>query len=175
MNAEYRFQLIALVIPISLDLSLVCSQSDIRRATEYRDALEGKWVSIAPFVYADGTTIPPSLLRDPADQNYLSKGVQAVGFALMSTALAAVIISAVWVVAYRHNALVLASQPHFLGLFCFGSAITAAAIFPLSFDESYGWSEDQLSKACLTAPWLVCMGHIFCYNALFTKVCCICC
>ena len=144
--------------------------TEVARATEYYDPVKGQWVSINPFVYADGRTSPPDLLRDPANQNYLHRGVRTAGLTLMSTALIAAISSVVWVVVFRHHSLVLASQPPFLCLFCAGCALTALAIIPLSFDESYGWSEEQLSRACLSVPWLVIMGHIFCYNALFTKV-----
>ena len=144
--------------------------TSVARVTEYHDPVKGEWVSINRFVYADTTTSPPSLLRDPANQNYLSEDVRAAGLTLMSTALIAAIVSALWVVYYRHDAIVLASQPPFLYLFCIGCALTASAIIPSSFDESYGWNESQLSNACLSIPWLVIMGHIFCYNALFTKV-----
>ena len=35
-----------------------------------------------PFIFADGTPNPPSLLRDPPEQNYLSPSLNIFGFFL---------------------------------------------------------------------------------------------
>jgi hypothetical protein len=40
----------------------------------------------------------------------------------------------------------------------------------LSFDESYGWSEEQLSTGCMAIPWLLPIGFITTYSALFGKL-----
>jgi hypothetical protein len=40
----------------------------------------------------------------------------------------------------------------------------------MSFDESYGWTEDMLSAGCTALPWLLVIGHVMQYMALFAKV-----
>jgi len=125
--------------------------------------------SFVDTVYADNTTIPP-LLRDTPEQNYLEQGVRITGFAIMGCVLLMALVSASWVYCYRNDRVLRASQVPFLYLLCLGSALEAVAILPMSFDESYWWSESQLSKACMAIPWLFCLGYIVTYSALFGKV-----
>lgn len=129
-----------------------------------------KWQSIQPFVYADGTTTAPLLLRDPPNQNYLSTEVQSTGLALFTFAFSLIVISVVWITIYRNHAVVKASQPIFLYMLAFGSLLISGAIFTNSFDESYGWTTNQLGNACASTPWLLIVGHIINYSALFTKL-----
>lgn len=76
----------------------------------------------------------------------------------MGMSLFTVFVSAVWVVANRGHAVVVAAQPPFLyGLF-FGATVMSFVIFCFSFDESYGWDGAQLSRACVAVPWLACTG-----------------
>jgi hypothetical protein len=131
---------------------------------------DGVWNQIEDFVYADGRIVPPEFLRTQPDQNYLSSGIRAVGFALMGMALLAAAVIAAWVWWHRKHRIVLAAQPHFLYLLVFGSAVSASTIMCISFDESYGWSEQSLSRACMATPWLLSLGHIITYGALFSKL-----
>jgi len=140
------------------------------RVSECREAMNGTWFEINPFLYADRSTSPPALLRDPGDQNYLSPGVRAVGLAMMSIALLTVTACFVWIIVYRNHAVVKASQPNFLLFFCAGSAITSLTILPASFDESHGLSEAALTVACISKPWLATMGHMVTYYALYAKL-----
>lgn len=138
--------------------------------SDYFDPREKKWVELRKFVYADGTTDPPLPLRDTPDQNYLSVGARTFGLILMGMSLFTVFVSAVWVVANRGHAVVVAAQPPFLyGLF-FGATVMSFVIFCFSFDESYGWDGAQLSRACVAVPWLACTGDMIVYSALFTKL-----
>lgn len=138
--------------------------------TEFRDATTQQWQKVNPFVYADGSTSPPQLLRNPADQNYLSDGVRAAGFTLAGTAYFCVLLSLLWLFAYRHHTVVIASQPFFLMLMCIPCALITTVIVLKAFDESHGWSEQQLTSACIAVPWLVPIGIIVPYNCLFCKV-----
>ena len=138
--------------------------------TEFRDPTTQQWQKVNPFVYADGSTSPPQLLRNPADQNYLSKGARAVGFSLAGIAYFCVLSSLLWLFAYRHHTVVIASQPFFLMMMCISCNFITTAIVISGFDESYGWSEQQLTSACIAVPWLVPIGVIVPYNCLFCKV-----
>jgi len=132
--------------------------------------MEAQWQEVDPFIFRDGTNLPPLLLRTTPEQNYLNVGMRAAGLALMSIALFACTASAVWVFVNRKHRIVRAAQPYSLYLVCLGSFITTFAILPLSYDESYGWSTEQLSSGCMSIPWLVSMGNIISYGALFSKV-----
>ena len=76
----------------------------------------------------------------------------------MTTALLAVLVSLTWVLVYRSNQVVIAAQPPFLYVLFLGSAILAFIILVSSFDESYGWDETMLSMACVSIPWMACLG-----------------
>jgi hypothetical protein len=131
-----------------------------------------KWSGqgLLPFVYRDGRTVPPELLRDEPDQNYLSSGLRAMGFALMGIALLCCIVSATWVFVRRKHRVLRASQPEFLYLIAFGSAVQASSIITISNDESFGWSTEALSRACMASAWLLPFGTLIIYAALFTKL-----
>jgi hypothetical protein len=131
---------------------------------------EGQWIPLEAFSYADGRDVPPDLLRREPEQNHLTPGVRAVGFALMGIALLTAVAAAVWVFLHRKHRIVRAAQPYFLYELCLGAIISASTIFPISFDESYGWSDQQLGRACMATPWLLSLGHIITYGALFSKL-----
>lgn len=128
------------------------------------------WEQIqVPFVYRDGGTEPPALREQP-DQNYLSRGLRGLGLALMSVTLMACVVCALWVFFRRKHNVLRASQPIFCYLLAFGAFVEASAIYTISNDESYGWNEEELSRACMATPWLLVMGFTFIYSALFTKL-----
>lgn len=131
---------------------------------------EGEWIPMQPIIFADGRGVPPDLLRAEPEQNYLSPGVRAVGFALMGIAILTAVAAAVWVFLYRKHRIVVAAQPYFLYLLCGGAITSASTIVAISFDESYGWSSQQLGRACMASPWLLSLGHIITYGALFSKL-----
>ena len=76
----------------------------------------------------------------------------------MGIALLSVFVSVAWVVAYRAHAVVIAAQPLFLYVLCFGTAVYSLVILLSSFDEGSGWDETMLSKACMAIPWLAATG-----------------
>lgn len=121
------------------------------------------------FVYNDGSTVSPAL-QDQPNQNYLSRGLRSLGLALMSITLMTAVVCAFWVLLRRKHTVLRASQPVFLYLISFGAIVETSAIYTISNDESYGWNEEQLSKSCMATPWLLILGIIFIYSALFTKL-----
>jgi len=116
---------------------------------------EKHWHHIEPFVYRDGRTVPPELLRDEPDQNYLTRGLRIMGYTLMGIVLFGAVLCASWVFLRRNHRVLRASQPVFLYLIAFGTAIEALTIVTISNDESYGWSTESLSISCMANPWYV--------------------
>ena len=88
----------------------------------------------------------------------------------MSVALISCTCAFVWVYRSRKHPILQRAQPLALQMICFGSFMISWSIFPLSFDESYGWTEQQLSRGCMSVPWLVSVGHIIVFGAIFAKV-----
>ena len=129
-----------------------------------------QWNMKQDSIYGGGRTLPPLLLRDDPEKNYLSPHLQALGLSLMAFAAAASVACGLWVFVYRKHRVLKASQPPFLYLACFGALAQALAIFTISFDESDGWTEDQLGAACMAMPWLLALGTILVYGALFSKL-----
>jgi hypothetical protein len=82
--------------------------------TEIRDPNTGEFMKLAPFVYADGSDVPPELLRDVPEQNYLDSGIRALGLSLMAIALLLVLLGTTWIVIHRNHHVVIAAQPPFL-------------------------------------------------------------
>lgn len=134
------------------------------------NVITNEWWPATNFVYSDGRTVPPDLLRDQPEQNYLSRGLKILGLTLMSLSIFLAIVSAIWVCACRKHRVLKASQPYFLYLVCFGAVVQSSAVLTISFDESYSKSQDQLSKACMATPWLLALGHTIIYGSLFTKM-----
>ena len=123
-----------------------------------------------PFYFRDGSITAPSLLRDPANQNYLSPVLRYVGIFLMGLSLSCCLAFGVWVFVYRADRIVKASQPQFLYLLIFGAALSSLSIFGISTDEDWGYTVEQLGRHCMGIVWLASLGHIVTYSALFTKV-----
>jgi len=128
------------------------------------------WKEISPFTWPDGSTDRPPPLRNPPNFNFLSTGLKALGYALLGIAVGFSLGSMIWVYIHREHRIVRAAQPFFLYVVGMGCIIFCAGIVPLSFDESSGMSEQQLSAACMSTPWLVCFGVIIMYCGLFSKL-----
>ena len=123
-----------------------------------------------PFYFADGTTVAPAKLRDDGEQNYLSPEVRAFGLSILGLDWSLCLGNCPWVYCFRKHRVLAVSQPVFLYQLSLGVATFVAPIFTLSWDESFGWSEQQLSAGCTSSPWLIALGHTTVYMALFTKL-----
>jgi len=134
--------------------------------------VEGGWEAIpnTQFIYRDGSTTAPSTLRRVFDANYITQSVRVIGLTLMCIALLISVVCIVLLGWLRKDPIVQRAQPFFMQILCVGSIIMSSAIFALSFDEDAGWSEDQLSVACTSFPWLFFIGHVLMFCALFTKL-----
>jgi len=138
--------------------------------TESLDPATGEWIQYAPFIYADGTTNPPKVLRTEPEQNYISKGFQAAGLTLFAIAMATVLASFLWVLKNRDHSVVIAAQPLFLDRLCLGSAMVSLTILLASFDESMGFNEQSLTGVCYAWFWLDALGSTMIYSSLFIKL-----
>jgi hypothetical protein len=104
-------------------------------------------------VYRDGSTSPPILLRDPPNSNYLDRDARIFGLTFFSVISLIIIGTTIWIVVNRGHAVLRAAQPHFLLPVCLGAQLEAVCIVFISFDESYGTSEETLSRLCVAIPW----------------------
>jgi hypothetical protein len=124
------------------------------------------------LIWAGMNMLPPQPDGDKVVSSMHSpNGLRALGFALFGTALLCSIVSAAWVFVRWKHRILRAAQPEFLYLIAFGAAVQASSIVAMSNDESYGWSTEALSHACVASAWLLPFGTlILIYGALFTKL-----
>ena len=149
-------------------LTSIANHSLLHHAHHNED--EGQWIEVEDFIYRDGGDVAPTNVRTIWEKNYLSEWCRDVGWALLSVALFFSVGSAVIVILYRKHKVMRAGQPFFLLMLCFGSLMSSLAIVTLSFDESHGWSIDQLTAACMSTVWLFFTGNIIFYCGLFSKL-----
>jgi hypothetical protein len=132
--------------------------------------MQAAWTDVTTFYFADGSSSPPELQQNPPEQTFLSTWARAIGFTLFGIVMLVILGSIAWVYIYRNKRIVKASQPEFLYGLQIGSMSIAVAIILNSFDESYGWTAERLSKLCTAAPWVLFSGVVAIYSSLFTKV-----
>ncbi|CAB9517630.1 Gamma-aminobutyric acid (GABA) B receptor [Seminavis robusta] len=137
--------------------------------TEIRDPATEEFITLSPFVYANGSNEPPALLRDVPEQNYIDCVYRAIGLTLMAIALLLVLVCTIWIVIHRNHNVVIAAQPFFLYAICLGSAIISLNIFFISPDEGMGWTEEMLDNSCIAAVWMNAVGMLLIYGSLFAK------
>jgi hypothetical protein len=128
------------------------------------------WEDVEDFIFFDGTSNQPMPLRTVFEENFLPRSLMIFGLVMMSLALFIAFGSSFWVFRNRRKSIVRAAQPEFLHCLCIGASLVALSIVFLSFDESYGWSTDELSTACATFPWLFVVGYLVQYCAIYCKL-----
>jgi len=129
-----------------------------------------RWRPIQPFVFSDGTIVPPLDLPRP-NENFvlISEGALIGGLIMASLALILGLVCGIWTVIYRKEKIVQASQPEFMIMICIGCLIMASSVIPLSLQESTVTSTQVLNMACMTTPWLLCTGFVTSFSVLFAK------
>ncbi|CAB9504684.1 Gamma-aminobutyric acid (GABA) B receptor [Seminavis robusta] len=140
------------------------------RQAEIINPLSGEWVQVNPYLFADGSSNPPELLRATPDQNYISTPVRAIGMTLFAVALTIILVASVWVVTNRGHSVIVAAQPCFLYVICFSCFIICFCILLSAFDESWGFDEQSLTKVCVLSNWIDFGFGMLCYCAVFTKL-----
>ncbi|CAB9501815.1 Gamma-aminobutyric acid (GABA) B receptor [Seminavis robusta] len=143
------------------------AQITIVRAAIVNPSADNNTVEILePFVYNDNTTTPPSSLPPlEPDQNLVGNGVIATGLVLAAAVMIMSIGWIAWVTVQR--AASVRGSTFLPGHDCIGTFIMATSIIPTSFQKPM--SQGALDAGCALFPWLLCLGFVTAFSALFTK------
>lgn len=106
---------------------------------------------------------------EDVNMNYLGDTLRTYGFTIGSLQLTLCVVFAIWTYFYRKAPVIKASQPFFLILLCVGIFTFASSIFPMVVDDEY-FSVEACSRACMSLPWLICLGWSILFSALFAKL-----
>ena len=96
-------------------------------------------------------------------------GIRPVGLALAVIIFLSSLFFGGWTFFYRNQAVIKKSQPIFLLMICAGTFLMGSTVIPLSIDDSIATSE-TCTRACMTAPWLFCVGFTTAFAAVFSKI-----
>jgi hypothetical protein len=130
---------------------------------------DGKWIQVEQLVFNDGSTVPPSDLPDAhEDDNYIGAALRGIGLGMAGLILFVSIGFTLWTAMNRNSRVVKASQPVFLCMITVGCFLMGSSLIFLSFDDEVV-STNACSAFCVVIPWLVFMGWILAFSALFTK------
>jgi len=95
--------------------------------------------------------------------------IRPYGLALAAISMSLSIGLLAWICHNRKAGVVRKSQPLFLGMICVGAFLMAATIIPLSVDDSIV-TVGTCTVACNSAPWLMWIGFVIIFSALFSKI-----
>lgn len=125
--------------------------------------------SVQPFLYADGSTSPPSDLPEVSvDLNEIPTPVIASGYALCAILMLVSVFWIWWTLHFRRNRTVQSAQPFFLVLVCVGAFIMSSSIIPMGFQEPM--PQRVLDVGCMATPWLFSLGFTTSFSALSAKL-----
>jgi hypothetical protein len=121
------------------------------------------------YTYNDNTTIPPAALPPLVyhDYNLIPRGAQIFGWMLAALVMYLSLIIIAWTIQYRNSFVVRVSPPFFVVQLCVGTLIMASAIIPMGFQGKE--TRLDLNLACMSVPWLVFVGFVIAFSALFSK------
>ena len=132
---------------------------------------EERWHTAEPYIFNGNKTIEmlgptPDLPPIVINENTVGLWVLIVAYGLLVTILGATFGFAIWTFRHWDSRVVKASQPHFLLLICFGIAIMALSIIPLSLEHL-----DVVEPAmpCTTIWWFAVIGFGITFSTLFAK------
>ena len=121
------------------------------------------------FVYAGGSTLPPPPLPPlNVELNLITRGIRITGLLLGCVSMLCAVCWLIWTIYYRNKDVVRIAQPIFLCQLCVGAFIMATAVIPMSMQETVT-SPRGLDIACMATPWLLSMGFVTAFSALFSK------
>uniref|UniRef100_A0A7S4IP86 G-protein coupled receptors family 3 profile domain-containing protein n=1 Tax=Odontella aurita TaxID=265563 RepID=A0A7S4IP86_9STRA len=119
------------------------------------------------------------------DMNNVGMGLQITGMVLFAVQALLSLFLMGWTYWYRQRSVVRMSQPEFLVLIAFGCLVMSLSIPPLAVEGAYRYVQDPYTgeltdepdpsiagadAACMAAPWLVGMGFVIVFSALFAKI-----
>jgi len=107
-------------------------------------------------------------VKSKIDQNLIGSIVIA-GWVLMAIVMANALAFIGWTLYYWEDRIIKCSQPRFLVMLCSGTIIMSSAIVTIGIDDDNS-SLEAADKACMATPWLISMGFITSFSALFSKI-----
>ena len=124
---------------------------------------------VVPFVYAGGTHLTPPAAIPPLDEdmNLISTGLLVFGWTMAGIMIIMAVAWFCWTIWNQSKPVVKASQPAFLCMVCIGAFIMASSIIPMGLQEPV--SQRGLDIACMSTPWLLSVGFVTSFSALFAK------
>jgi ABC-type sugar transport system substrate-binding protein len=113
--------------------------------------------------------VPLELPPANVDYHYIGN-IRYMGIAFFTVIFFMSLICAHWTFSKRHVRVVMASQPQFLLMICFGVLVCASSLLTVSFDDSkVGYSGSTANGLCMSIPWLTSLGFTIMFSALFSK------
>jgi len=117
----------------------------------------------------DVLRVPDALPSLTTNHNYIGN-LAILGYVLFGIVFISSISISVFVYLNQKNTIIRASQPAFLQMICVGTLILGSSIIMLTFDDENG-SQVQANIGCMAFPWLLSIGFITAFSALFSKTC----
>lgn len=103
------------------------------------------------------------------NMNYLGDTLRYYGYSISILQMAMAVSFAIFTYAERSSRVIRASQPFFLILLCVGVFTFSASIIPMTIDDE-NFSDEACNKACMSLPWLICLGWSILFSALYAKL-----
>ena len=129
----------------------------------------GRWNQVATWVFNDGTSeIPNDIPAVSVNKNHIGSILRGLGLAVACIILILSTGFSIWSFVHRKSRVVRASQPLFLHIICVGIFLMEISIISLSLDDEIA-SDYVCSIACMSFPWLFCVGFATAFSALLAK------
>ncbi|GMH73648.1 hypothetical protein TrST_g7185 [Triparma strigata] len=123
------------------------------------------------FRYVGGSCAVPPQTNPPATEYaYIGFGLRVLGWVLWGLTLIFCFAIAYWIIRFRKEKILRASQPGFLLMLVAGVAIYTSAIFPYTVDDEWMKVQQGDSAWCMASYWLSVEGFVIIFSALFAKV-----
>ena len=144
----------------------ISSQIELSPPTSMHTSGDPMLETVEPFIYfGNGTEAPLGLPYLEENLNLIPDPVLYTGLAMGILVMILSIGFGIWTYYSQNSYVVRASQPVFLIQLCVGVFIVASTIIPLGFQEP----RPGLDTACMSVPWLFCIGFTAAISALFSK------
>ncbi|CAB9524750.1 acid type B receptor subunit 2 [Seminavis robusta] len=132
--------------------------------------VDNEFIDLERPIFGDGTSnIPLDLPPVSIEHNYLSVGLQAVGWTMSAIVVVLAVSASGWVLIHGKERVILAAQPIFLHVVFSGVAILGLSIVPLSIDEGTARTIEGCNGACQSFPWFLSVGFSLIFSALSAK------
>lgn len=166
MNTGYANALVG-QLPFEMGKFAIDRLMQVRRSQEAGLELPFR-NEIFPTSFLDVVNIPQDLPPMVIDMNYIGNWA-ICGYVLLAVVFLLSIGFGIFTIIKKGHPIIRKSQPAFLLMVCTGAFIAGSAIIPLSFDDEKH-SVQACSIACMATPWLVSVGFVTAFSALFSKI-----